>query len=48
MQNKIYFERTLKIILKGTVSVTSGDPPCKDGNAQFVSINDNNVFNLEN
>ena len=47
MQNKFIF-KGLKITLKGSVSVTSGDPPCKDGNAQFVFINDINVFNLEN
>ena len=25
-------------ILKGTVSVISSDPPCKDGNARFTTI----------
>ena len=44
--------------IKGTVSVTSSDPPCKDGNAQFTTVplkyclirydKDFNVNNLEN
>ena len=25
-------------LLKGTVSVISSDPPCKDGNARFTTI----------
>ena len=29
---------TLWILLKGTVSIISSDPPCKDGNAQFTIV----------
>ena len=26
------------LLLKGTVSVISSDPPCKDGNARFTTV----------
>ena len=32
----LYLQSTL-LTLKGTVSVISSDPPCKDGNAQFTT-----------
>ena len=28
----------LKLVLKGTVSVISSDPPCKDDNARFSTV----------
>ena len=40
-----------KVVFKGTVSVISGEPPFKDGNAQLCVLkyeSDINVYNFEN
>ena len=33
-----FFKNTQKVDMKGTVSVITSDPPCKDGNVRFITV----------